>query len=292
MMGSNMQCREVRELADVYLDDELLVESNHALLAHLRTCATCEAELQARRALRAKLSRAFVNDAALAPAPAFTAGLVDRLHATATERRVPMFRRYLPWMAAAAVVVAFAWLWGLRSGRPARLADDPAMTPLMESAAADHRDCALRHQPQEPPIALDRAALGDPALRGLDETVRRSATARFGSDAKQIGAHACKWGGRQFGHVVLDYRAVVVSVLVTAPESDLSPYVNAAPVGCPTQLGFSVACFAAPQHAVFVVSELPSAETLTLTQAVAPDLRAHLSRTVAGLIQLFQLAKR
>jgi predicted anti-sigma-YlaC factor YlaD len=52
-----MQCREFREIADSYLSNELMVETNHGVIAHLEQCAECRQELKARRELRGQASR-------------------------------------------------------------------------------------------------------------------------------------------------------------------------------------------------------------------------------------------
>src|SRR5574338_1231047 len=57
--GHQVQCRDFRELADSYLSDELLVETNHDVIRHLDTCADCRRELAARRSLRSTLRRGF-----------------------------------------------------------------------------------------------------------------------------------------------------------------------------------------------------------------------------------------
>lgn len=57
-----MRCREFREIVCVFLDDELLVETNHEVINHAETCANCRRELAARQALRLKL-RAAIADA-------------------------------------------------------------------------------------------------------------------------------------------------------------------------------------------------------------------------------------
>ena len=56
-----MQCRDFREVADSYLSDELLVETNHDVIAHLETCADCRRELAARRELRTILRTSFAK---------------------------------------------------------------------------------------------------------------------------------------------------------------------------------------------------------------------------------------
>src|SRR5260370_29002085 len=90
-----MQCRDVREIADSFLGEELLVETNHEILRHLETCPDCRADLAARRALRAAVRRAFADAHELVLSPEFTAQLRTRLRAAAAgprALRVPMFR--------------------------------------------------------------------------------------------------------------------------------------------------------------------------------------------------------
>ena len=56
-----MECRDVREMADSFLSEQLLVETNHELLRHLETCPVCRSEMADRRALRERLRSAFVQ---------------------------------------------------------------------------------------------------------------------------------------------------------------------------------------------------------------------------------------
>ena len=46
-----MQCREFREIADTYLHDELLVETNIQVHSHMEHCADCRKEFGRRREL-------------------------------------------------------------------------------------------------------------------------------------------------------------------------------------------------------------------------------------------------
>lgn len=280
-----MECRDVRALLDAYLDDELLVETNHAVLTHVEQCRACQSELMARQALRTTLKKAFDGDQRFAPSAGFPAVLKNRLRPGSTGGGASAWLR-LRWVAAALVVAALAIQWGTETRRSPRtqrtMANEPAVSRLTDHAVGDHRDCALRHQPSEPPISLDQAASYDVALRHLDEAVRAPAGS-LTVPLKHVGAHACVWNGRRFGHVVLSYKDVITSVLVTTLEHDVAPYVGVTPVPCPTTSEFSVACFAAPQHAVFVVSELPSSETMTVAEALAPGVRSHLSRIRAFL---------
>src|SRR5260370_9510591 len=57
----DMQCREFRDIADSYLGNELIVETNHEVISHLEHCAECRRELAARRGLRSPLRQAFLK---------------------------------------------------------------------------------------------------------------------------------------------------------------------------------------------------------------------------------------
>jgi len=274
-----MECREVRALADAFLDDELLVETNHAVLAHLQHCRDCRAELAARQALRVTLKNALDTDPQLAPPNGFSAELRNRLQQSDTQAGA--WRPRLSWIAAATAVALLVIAWGRNASWP-RSEPDTAVASLIESAVGDHRDCALRHQPSEPPISLDQAASYDAALRNLGEAVKAPAGS-LPAPLDALAAHACVWQGRRFGHVVLSYKGVVTSVLITSPDGDVRPGTLGPPEACPTTSEFSVACFSAPQHAIFVVSRLPSSDTVAVARALAPGVRNHLTRALAAL---------
>ena len=71
-----MQCREFREIADSYLNNELMVETNHRVISHLEHCAECRQELKARPEWRGKLRRAFLQ----LPENQLRPEFADRLH--------------------------------------------------------------------------------------------------------------------------------------------------------------------------------------------------------------------
>src|SRR5260221_10639033 len=77
-----MQCRELRDIADSYLAEELLVETNHEVLRHLEGCPACREEVSARRQLRMGLKHAFGHVSPLQP----DAELIGRLHAAVRAR--------------------------------------------------------------------------------------------------------------------------------------------------------------------------------------------------------------
>ena len=95
-----MQCGEVRELADSFLSEQLLVETNHEVLRHLESCPECRAELESRRTLRATIQRAFMNTGTLRMHDDFAGDVISNLRASgalagsprrgAEPRRLPL----------------------------------------------------------------------------------------------------------------------------------------------------------------------------------------------------------
>jgi anti-sigma factor RsiW len=86
-----MECRDVREMADSFLAEELLTETNHEILRHLETCPVCREDIAARRALRAAVKRAFHNARDLESSQEFMVRLRTTLQDAA--RTVPARRR-------------------------------------------------------------------------------------------------------------------------------------------------------------------------------------------------------
>ncbi len=316
-----MECRRFRDIADSYLSEELLVETNHEVLRHLESCPDCRAELAARRQVRRTLRLAFAHAEELQPAE----GLSDRVQRFAEARvaeRTPVTRsaRVVRWIrdtvwsgpntgrrwagrrwavatvlllaaGAGGALVSQTW-WPFSEDLVA--ARSPTGTPtgraLMEVApfaAGDHRECALQGRP-ESWVALDEASRRfDPVYAGLADVVRRDRTpTKRINIADVVDGHSCVFQGRRFGHVMLKHAGRLVSVLVTnfsvAQKStglarltgrDGSRRVAA----CSQNADFRVACFRAPHHAVFVVSDLGEQDNLALARSVAPSMQQHLA---------------
>lgn len=271
-----MRCADVRAMAESYLAGELPVDTNHAILAHLERCASCQAEVQARLALRQSLRDAFRSSRDLAPDPRFTAQVQDLVSSHFAPRPARGFasRRWLA-IAAAVTVVAVAG-WQLLGGRAGR-AGFGHLAELAAIAAGDHRFCALQHALDEAPITLAEAASRfDPAYASLEEAVAGASPVRDG-DVEVLGAHSCLFRGRRFAHVILRRDGRVVSILLTP----LEPRQAAAPgrvEPCPSSNGFRIACFVAGDHAGFVVSDLTESGNMALATELAPVLQTHFGR--------------
>ena len=259
-----MTCRDVRELADSFLSDQLLVETTHDILRHLETCPACREEFEARRLLRNRLRMAVDTASHLAPRPEFLEALTERLRPVETER-IMTPRGWLEGALAAAAGVIALFGGGLFARSVWRHSRNAA---LAASAAGDHQNCAITFNLREHPIPLDEAA------RRFDPAYAALASIPPPSGSTVLDRHSCVFEGRRFGHVVFRYHDRVVSLLVTGGggSGQTDPAI--------VQIGsaLNIASFDVGAHAVFVVSDLPAADTLIVAQMLSVPVRAGLER--------------
>jgi anti-sigma factor RsiW len=257
-----MQCRDVRELADSFLSEQLLVETNHELLRHLDTCPDCRSDIADRRAFREGLRTAFARAEDLRPRPDLAADLRARLR----PARVELSRRSVlqSWWALAAGVVLAAGggVFVRRSSSRSRL------VALARDAAGDHQNCAVKFNLSERPIPLDEAARRyGPPYAALATFVPPAVD----GPVEVLDRHSCVYQGRRFGHVVFRYRNAITSLLVTDGTPPASPELEA------TDVGPTVASLPAGRFVGFIVSGLERQQILDLAQTFAEPLSRHLA---------------
>jgi hypothetical protein len=271
-----MNCRDVREVADSFLCEELLTETNHEILRHLDTCLWCRTEIHARGRLRGALRTAFHRAPELQPSGEFVDRLRDQLRQAAVQtHRSRMFSGR--WLALAAglllaVGVTAATLVN-RSGASAEA--------LAQDAIGDHRNCALKYRLVRTPVPLEEAAQRfDSAFRLLLNAPPDEIGAPAGP-VRVVERHSCAYGARRFGHVILQYRGRVVSLLVTANDAaagsaEAIPHV----IGRPTE-GLSVVSVNGARHAVMLVGDLEQSELTQLAGIVSLPLAERLADGIA-----------
>jgi len=314
-----MQCRDCRELADSYLSDELLVETNHEVIAHLEGCAECRRELTAHRELRATLRAAFAKASELQIDDTFAASLRFELHSTALRQPTLSLIRSRAWLGiAACLIVAIALaVIGVRykdrttpeqivaigksdeaTGSPT--VNDTKSSPgvevmeLASFAVDDHRNCAIEFRLEEHPISLEEAGQKfERAYLDLEKSVKDRLAALAGG-VTFVEAHSCVFAGRRFAHVVLKENGHLVSFLITGlagPESARqnggSPKKDAQVISCSEAHGYRVSCFQTARHAVFVVSDLSEGTNLNIARSLAPAIYQHLANaeSVAAILE-------
>lgn len=287
-----MTCGDVRDVADSLKGDERPSETNHEILRHLDTCPSCRAEIDARRTVRGALRVAFDRAADLRPRAEFTVRLGRQLRDAATREqssRTPTRR----WFALAASVLCAA-------GLTAMLVDTGSLPPgdaLARDAIGDHWNCALKYRIVRTPMPLEEAAQRfDRAFRLLVSTPPDDISTPAGP-ARVVDRHSCSYGARRFGHIVMQHRGRVVSLLMTtneAPaadndETDAIPHLIGRPVN-----GLSVVSVAGAHHAILLVGDLDTTELTQLSHAVSVPLVRRLAGrgAVAPLLLTARLGDR
>jgi hypothetical protein len=163
---------------------------------------------------------------------------------------------------------------------------------LARDAIGDHSNCAVKYRLVRRPVPLEDAAQRfDSAYRLLLDAPPDDIPTPDGP-ARVVERHSCEYGAHRFGHVILQYRGRVVSLLVTAndratgaAESEAIPHVIGRPMG-----GFSVVSVNGTRHAVMLVSDLDRNEltqlagivSLPLAQRLA-DATSDRTKTIASL---------
>lgn len=312
-----MQCRDFREVADSYLSDELLVETNHDVISHLNTCADCRHELAARRDLRSILRASFTKAEELQMSDEFASRLKSELCVAASSGETSLNLSRRAWLIAAGIVVAviigIIAVWQRQQAQPdSQMAgtrqpqNTSAVKPsvvqphqadiavdanailgrMSELAAGDHRDCAIGHRLPDMPIPLEEAGRKyDRAYLDLTKAVM-SHRDDFNEVMELVMAHACLFKGRWFAHIVVRHRGSLVSLLVTkldgseatAPGKDEPPKdPEGQVIACSTAEGYQIACFRTVRHAVFVVSDLGEGANLAFARRLAPSVYEHVT---------------
>ena len=265
-----MNCRDVREVADSFLCEELLTETNHEILRHLDTCRSCRTEIDARRRLRGALRTAFNRAPALQPAGDFSDRLRDQLRQASVHRR----RSWTfsgRWLAIAASLILAAGVTAaiLLTRSPA------AAATLARDAIGDHRACALKNRLVRTPVPLEEAAQRfDSAYRLLLSAPSDDISTPDGP-VHVVERHSCAYGAHRFGHVILEYRGRVVSLLLQANRRGTTAADAAAAIpqviGRPMD-GLSVVSVNGSRHAVMLVGDLGNNELTRLAGIVSVPL--------------------
>jgi anti-sigma factor RsiW len=268
-----MNCRDVLQVIDWYLNGELLTGTNDEILRHLDVCSLCCSEIDGRRRLRSALRGALDRAPELQSSAEFQNRLREQLRAASARAVSP---RTLSWrsLALAAAVVLTVSLAGVvltnRSVGP--------LDALARDAVGDHQNCALKYRLVRAPVPLEEAAQQfDRAYRLLLGEPPDDIPAPDGA-AHVTERHSCAFGGRRFGHVIMEYQGRVVSLLMTgndfgtaSPERDAIPHV----IGRPTN-GLSVVSVNRAHYAILLVSDLDAVALTRLSRLISMPLSRRL----------------
>jgi hypothetical protein len=146
---------------------------------------------------------------------------------------------------------------------------------MLARTPSNHRNCALKVLLIRTPMPLEEAAERfDRAFRVLLDAPPGDISTPDGP-AHVVDRHACAYGGRRFGHVIMEYRGRVVSLLMTPNEEagaarepgDELPHL----IGRPKD-GLSGVSVDGSRHAILLVSDLGTDELTQLSKRVSGPL--------------------
>jgi hypothetical protein len=276
-------CEKARKYLDSYINNELMVETNHELLKHLEDCEECSRMLHDRLRVRNRLKQA-MNREAVSPA------LQQRVQKAIRQEAVgfsPVWPRSVWFLAAAATLVLCLGGWGIfhlwklnRGAVISPQADLPQgiteqTTALLKIGVGDHIHCVVEHHDAKGRSTLEQMArdLG-PDYYGLVALVNAQLPKGFVVSV----AHQCDVNGRRFVHLIFKDQQSVASLVITKkggegfPVQDriagLSP---SAPVLHQREVnGYDVVGFETKTYFGFVVSSLDKEQNLQIASGLAP----------------------
>lgn len=294
-----MYCKDLRQILDSYISDELLVETNHDVLRHLEDCASCRRELAARRDLRIHLRRAVIDSPQSQVDIVFARRLKNELRDAALSHggviggfdlRSIFNPRNFALAFGCFLILGFGGLLifdrtklvvltantktnsASNSESEIAAAVHASWQELTSQAVGDHQNCAIEYRLASEPISLDEAAKSYAAFyKDLDQTIETVVIT--GANAPEfVESHMCIYEGRQFAHIVFKQNGNLVSVLVTT--TDL-PGETEGITAARNDANTSSAGMHFGHFAMFVVSNLSESENSTLAQRIAPAVRLH-----------------
>jgi anti-sigma factor RsiW len=264
-------CEKIRRYLDSYLDNELLVETNHEVLKHLEGCRECAAVLEGRARAKHLLQRAVQQQRVPVD---LTEKIQKRLRAGAPRRAFSPWRLRLA-AVAAMLVLALGGVLAYRQWVHEQIAQQVAA--LLGIGVEDHVTCGIDHGLAERRFTPEEMAqkLG-PDYIGLVSLVREKLPGEY----KVVVGHRCRVQDRGFAHLILKREGSTVSLVITAKRAgeqlpEGAAAVNASGIGLHAARlrDWEVAGFETKDYLAFVVSDLSPQQHVTLAASLAPALR-------------------
>lgn len=276
-------CKRIRSYLDSYLNNELMVETNHEVLTHLEKCEECARSLEDRARIKAQLKRAVMQEYA-------PAALRERIASDLRRGRGFSFNRVSLALAAAAAVLVIAavtfFTWGPHKKQlslQAQVATGDVAGQILKIGFDDHVFCAIDHKLADKQFAAEQMSerLG-PDYAGLVALVRE----KIPQDYTVVVGHRCHYLGREFVHLIMRNQSDIVSLVITRKNAESFPANAAAaiaqaaggPIYQSAWANQHVAGFETRDHLVFVVSTEPSDTNLQIAASLAPSVRDLLAR--------------
>ncbi len=251
-----MNCRDFREIADTYLSDELLVETNHEVFQHLENCANCRQELAMRREVREKLRLALKTSPEFQLNSAFVTRLRSNLKDTAFQQN-SWFSWKILTPVLASLLIVFGLVFFYQRNQIGYAAE------ISKKAVNRHENCGLKNvkhwEENAGKVSPEKIAF----VKSLQD-----------SETKILDAHDCKFEGKHFIHYVLNHKGKLISVLKIASETTTPANTNAEDsIICEREKGLQMSRFTVGENLVFVISDMSEAENLSIARKLSDNLQ-------------------
>jgi hypothetical protein len=256
-----MNCREFREIADTYLSDELLVETNHEVFRHLENCPDCRAELSTRRDIRTRLRSAVKNDDKSIINPIFANKLRANLREEATPKSWFDWRIFAPVLASLLIAISLSFVYIYNQKNDDNFAQS-YLHKIALLALNRHEDCGLNHLKEWQANADKISSEKTTFVKSLID-----------NKTKILEAHDCEFEGKIYTHYILQNGEKIISVVKTETENEFDTNKDGIDaIMSETQHGFQVASFQDNSSRIFVVSDLSEAENLSLARKLSDSI--------------------
>jgi hypothetical protein len=282
---NNYNCDEILEYLDSSIELEI-PETEVGMLRHVEQCATCAAEIQARRGMRNRL-RSAVRGIEVPPR------LEHRVRAAVAPKVNWMPSR--PWIMAVAASVAICCglmvayqLGRLRfttGSQNAYISSISFKVPaVMAIGLKDHVHCAVfRKYPKTPPATETLIEKLGPQDKGLLPIVQENVPADFHA----MIAHHCSYKGRKYTHITMQSDSHLLS-LVIAKKGEGESLGASGMVSLLSESGipmynadvqrFNITAFETRDSLVYVISDLTAEKNSHMMLAMAPALKKFLQQ--------------
>lgn len=284
------ECKKTRGYLDYYMNNELSVETSHAVHQHLDSCEECAADL----AGRLRVKNAVKHAVGQIEVPGY---LKARVREHLREKSAPNFFRdwAMPLAVTATVVLAVVFGWRAFYHQPeiwetAKADQENYIESLFHSVPhviqiglGDHAHCAYyRKFPNEPQSFAQMAEKLGPQFRELVPLVKQKVPENF----RIVMGHQCKYRERQYVHLALKREGELMSVIITKRQpgetfqiQSLKPVLEAAGVPVYSALAdqFEIAGLETDQYLAYVISNLRHDENLRIARALTPSLTEFLN---------------
>ena len=281
-----MQCKDFREIADSYLSDELLVETNHEVFRHMESCENCRRELSARRELRTRLCTAVIGSAQAQIDANFAANLKQNLENEvfrnngflSAVKNFATSQIFALTVAAALIVAVFvgynSWKNQIKQEQIATRNTDTykmSWVKLSAAAAEDHNHCAL----EKYDYWLKNDLTETEEEKIFKEKILNQIQSETPQSAKLVSIHNCSASDRSFHHVIMNVGDHIVSITQTASEiTQNDGETGISNIFDLRQRDFELAGFAGYGKVFYVISDLPKTENTRIAEIFSGTLQA------------------